>query len=66
VGCLEGVQRQQGGADVAQPGEHAVELGLVCDRYGQRRGAIVVPGDGEVAQRAAGDNGAAVVVRVED
>ena len=30
--------------------EHAVELGLVCDRSGQRRGAVVVPGDGEVAQ----------------
>ena len=27
-----------------------MELGLVCDRSGQRRGAVVVPGDGEVAQ----------------
>ena len=31
AGGVEGVQRQQGGADVAQPGEHAVELSLVCD-----------------------------------
>ena len=44
VRSIHCVQRQQCGADVAQPGQHAVELSLVCDRSHQRQGAIVGAG----------------------
>src|SRR3954469_8851620 len=41
---------EEGGADVAETGEQAVELRLVRHRSGECAGAVVVPADGEPAE----------------
>ena len=47
---LGGAELGEDGADVAQAGEHAVELRLVGDRDGDGRGAVVVAGQVELAE----------------
>jgi hypothetical protein len=59
TGAIEGAQRQQGDAEVADPGEDTVQLRLVDDRPGQAGGAIVEADQGEVVE-----GGGPVIVEV--
>jgi len=44
------MQLEQGGADVADPGQQTVELSLVRHRSGKRRRTVVASSEDNVAQ----------------
>jgi hypothetical protein len=48
--CSGGADVEDVGTDVAQGGEHSVQLGLVGDLPGEAGGAVIVAGDGEVGK----------------